>query len=49
MIAITAGCSENFHYCQSKSFKSACKGSESGASRNPSKSELEVVWRSALE
>ena len=49
MIAIAADCSETFHDCLSKGFKSACKRPESGASRNPSKSELEVEWHSAQE
>jgi len=49
MIAIAADSSENFHDCQTRGFKSACKRLESGASRSPSKSELKVEWRSAPE
>jgi len=49
MIAIAADCSTTFHDCQSMDFKSACKRLEPGASRNPSKSELEVEWHSAPE
>ena len=39
----------NFPRLSIKVFKSACKRPESGASRNPSKSELEVEWHSASE
>jgi len=49
MIAIAADSSETFHDCQTRGFKSACKRPESGASRNPSKNELKVEWRSAPE
>ena len=49
MIAIAADCSETFHDCLSKGFKSACKRPESGASRSPSRSELEAEWHSAPE
>jgi len=47
-IAIAADCSETFHDCQTRGFKSACKRPESGASRNPPKSERKVEWRSVL-
>jgi len=49
MIAIATDCSETFHGCQTRGFKSACKRPEPGAPRNPSKSELEVECHSAPE